>query len=488
MGFLTFSRSKLLTSFTFAAIVSICSFGLPAKAFDLADREFSVGGVRVGVDAYGSFGGGIGGEGTADALLNLLVADNTLFGIRTTTASGVAIGATTDAGGNVVLIPSREFLSTGLGSGLPPQTVLTLPPAGAESSFTLIGASPFNRPLDFQVTQVLTPYQGGIDFPYLSTAGSEEGSVLTQTYRITNPSNSPISFDLVRYLDAVFVGDVEGPFQFFEGETIGGRLLDGTNEVLFERFGDVFVGITATVENGASSVSNRYEIGSPSFSLQEKIVDGAALDNVVFGDGADLDQISDVRADIALALRDLIILGPNETATYTTTTIFATRNTTFNPPGFSQNNPILPQIIGPGGGFGFNDVPNGRWYDPPITFGYEYSMVSDSLFTEILGFPTGFNAPFSVSVGGVDLGQFSPGATVDFVSLLGQGVPTFSVTGLSPLVDPTDPLGFPLQLAFSTQTASFRMTPLAIPEPTSMLGVAAATLIGGVLRVRTKRK
>lgn len=116
--------------------------------------------------------------------------------------------------------------------------------------------------------------------------------------------------------------------------------------------------------------------------------------------------------------------------------------------------------------FEFCAVPSLVWVDPPTGLGYEYEMTSDSLFTHILDFPTGFGAPFSVLVNGVALpGSFGPGDSVDF----GAGVEKFVITGIAPGVDASDPAVFPIKLAFNTPTASFRMRPLtckAAPETT----------------------
>jgi|GEM_PF-2544128 len=143
--------------------------------------------------------------------------------------------------------------------------------------------------------------------------------------------------------------------------------------------------------------------------------------------------------------------------------------------GTFQEEPILPNSQ-ESGQFIFRNTVTGRWLDPPTAYGFEYAMLSDSLFTQILGFPTGFSNPFTITVGNRVLGQFQPGDTVDFVALLGQGVSSFSLTGINPLVDPDNPTAFPLQLAFNTNTADLTMTalsanqPESVPEPSTVLG------------------
>jgi PEP-CTERM motif len=168
-------------------------------------------------------------------------------------------------------------------------------------------------------------------------------------------------------------------------------------------------------------------------------------------------------------------------------------------PGLSQQNPIMPNVTLPGF-WSFFDVPTDRFIDPPTAYGFRYEITSDSLFTQILDFPTGFNTPFSVLVKDVLLGDFSVGKSVNFSnysSLLGNllvggsGVKEFSVTGLN--VDPTNPAAFPLKVAFNTDKANLNMHALlneaeAVPEPSTMLGlVASGSFLVGVVRKRRQK-
>ncbi|MGQ0637709.1 MAG: hypothetical protein ACT4QC_24290 [Planctomycetaceae bacterium] len=138
----------------------------------------------------------------------------------------------------------------------------------------------------------------------------------------------------------------------------------------------------------------------------------------------------------------------------------------------SQDNPAIPNETLPDGAFVFENVQSGLWFDPPFVDTFTYTMTSGSLFTSILDFPTGFDDTFDVSVNGSSLGTFGPGQAVDFVARLGSGVSSFTVSGISPLVDSEDSLGFPLKLAFNTPTASFVMAgslaPEPVPEPLSL--------------------
>lgn len=144
-----------------------------------------------------------------------------------------------------------------------------------------------------------------------------------------------------------------------------------------------------------------------------------------------------------------------------------------------------------------------RWFDPPTASGFVYTMSPDSnsLFTEIVDFPTGIDGDnlFTVSVGDTILGQFSPGQSVNFVDLLGHGVDEFAITGIDPLIDPESPNPFPLMLDFNTETADFTMADLeifqptdeqlkSVPEPSGALGLLAFGAIGAGVVVKRQRK
>jgi hypothetical protein len=139
----------------------------------------------------------------------------------------------------------------------------------------------------------------------------------------------------------------------------------------------------------------------------------------------------------------------------------------------TQQTALQPGAIGPADQFIFNNVGSGLWFDPATASSFEYMMTSGSLFTSILNFPTGFTNPFTVSAGGVVLGTFSPGQSLVFPN---GGVSDFTVSGINPLVDPSNTSSFPLELAFNTATASF--TQQAVPEPSalSLAGIGLALL------------
>jgi hypothetical protein len=253
--------------------------------------------VDVGVDGYGAFGLAVGADAT-DATYDPVGAG---IPAATTFQSGVAIRFG-DSGG-------RTFLTSGDigGTGGFINPIATGTATQATSSFSFGG-------LNFVLTQTLTALFSGL---------TQTGSLLTQSYAITNTGGAESAFELVRYLD----GDLR-----FDGSLVdgGGRLISGATEFLFETdtadgtaASTTFVGITA--EGGVIPVTNRYEVDSYS-GLLGGIVSGVALDNLVTNDGGDADQFVDAGAgyDVTLALRNTFLLAAGGSTTYTTATYFGT--------------------------------------------------------------------------------------------------------------------------------------------------------------------
>ncbi|MCL1475565.1 hypothetical protein [Argonema antarcticum] len=146
-------------------------------------------------------------------------------------------------------------------------------------------------------------------------------------------------------------------------------------------------------------------------------------------------------------------------------------------PGGTQQTPILPNRSD-GNWQVFSNVPGCRWYDPHTTHGFEFQALENTLFTEILDFPVGLDNRFTVRVGDAILGEFGLGDSLDFVSLLGQGVSHFKITDIDSLIGETESTAFPIQLAFNQSVGSFQMRaieetpdPKKLPEPTAILGL-----------------
>jgi PEP-CTERM motif len=189
------------------------------------------------------------------------------------------------------------------------------------------------------------------------------------------------------------------------------------------------------------------------------------------------------QGDVATLRIGAVVVDPagNITARSNTLTDF-----TFDTGGASQNLPLLPAIAG-SGHFVFSNVPGGLWFDPPSASGFHFVMDTvGSVFTEILNFPTGFGSPFIVSSDGVVLGSFLPGNSFVFP---GGGVSEFSVSGINPSADSTNPNGFPIQLEFNTPFASFEMDAISsVPAPETLLLLAAGAAIFALRRTHTWRR
>ncbi len=281
------------------------------------------GGLSVNVDGYGAFGsavGGIAGDAFYDPI-GSIQQSGTVF------ESGVAIrvGNATD----------RQFLTSGdiaFTGGLPdPGTTGTA--TNATSSFSFGG-------LSFSLTQTVERTQDDQNQP--------TGSLLTQTYVITNPGASPLSFEMIRYID----GDL-----LFDGTLVdgGGHLRD----ILFEtdaggsgETDTTFVGMDAI--GGTIPDTGRFE-GLEFPQLELAIIAGDPLHDTIFGD-SNSDGFVDAgqEYDITLAWRNLFDLAPGESATYATRTVFGSGAPDAAPIGPVAN--IDADVAQPEGNSGLNDL------------------------------------------------------------------------------------------------------------------------------------
>jgi len=181
-------------------------------------------------------------------------------------------------------------------------SAITGTPTSCTSTFTM-------GSLSFALVQTVAPtFLGSV----------QNGSVLTQTYTITNTGTSSIDFELVRYFD----GDL-----FFDSTlTDGGGRLAGPPETLFETdkggtgsTSTTFVGIQGL--GGTIPTSNRYEAAVA--TLRGRVLNGLALADTIHNDN-DADGFVDAgkEYDVHLALRNVFTLNPGQTVVYTATTIF----------------------------------------------------------------------------------------------------------------------------------------------------------------------
>jgi hypothetical protein len=252
--------------------------------------------LEITLDGYGSFGDAASGEANYDPV-GSLTSNNTTF----ESAIALRIGGS----------GARVFLSeTGVGSsGNLPGVTNNQNGDTATSSFTQSG-------LSFSLNQAITPL--------LDASDVRAGTVLTQTYTITNNGTADINgIEIIRYID----GDLVFGSTSFNNDG-GGRLVNDGLEIMFETDtaegsseSTTFFGITG--EGGTEPGSARFEASSFS-GLETKIIAGDALDDGVEGDGGDADQFVDSGQgyDITLALRNLFDIPVGGSAVYTTRTFF----------------------------------------------------------------------------------------------------------------------------------------------------------------------
>jgi hypothetical protein len=130
--------------------------------------------------------------------------------------------------------------------------------------------------------------------------------------------------------------------------------------------------------------------------------------------------------------------------------------------GASQANPFMPSFSDTENGtYKFTDGLSGGWFDPIVYENYFFSMDStNTFFTDILSFPTGFGDEFGLfafdEMNNIfDLNTFAFNESVSLEALLSNiGITGFLVTGID---NSDDTHQFPIQLAFSSATASFTM-------------------------------
>lgn len=166
--------------------------------------------------------------------------------------------------------------------------------------------------LDFALVQLVEPIN--------DTMGMQSGSLLTQTYSITNSGTASEFFEFIRYLD----GDLD-----FDGSLIdgGGRLVTANGEeILFETDAGgtgatdtTFVGITGF--GGTIPTTGRYDVTL--YDVTSALRAGTNLTDSIMNDG-DGDQFVDLgqEFDVTLNLQNDFTIPAGATVTYTTHTLF----------------------------------------------------------------------------------------------------------------------------------------------------------------------
>ena len=165
--------------------------------------------------------------------------------------------------------------------------------------------------LAFTLTQLLEPL--------MDPMGVMNGTLLTQSYRITNTGGAQEDFDLVRYMD----GDL-----LFDGSLIDGGgffLLPNGDLILFETDAGgtamtdtTFLGLTGF--GGTTPMADRFSVESCCSTF---VSNGVPLSDAVMNDG-DGDGFIDVgqEFDVALGIRNVYSLMPGDSDIFTTHTLF----------------------------------------------------------------------------------------------------------------------------------------------------------------------
>jgi len=120
-----------------------------------------------------------------------------------------------------------------------------------------------------------------------------------------------------------------------------------------------------------------------------------------------------------------------------------------------------------------DDWGSGESGEPPCAYGFHYeinNLSGSARFTHILGFPENYEGPFDIYINPDDdgtngefLGSYCPGDVVNF----GEGVESFTIAGITPLVDAEyieSEAIFAIQLLFNFPSASVTVEPMEPEE------------------------
>lgn len=489
------------------ALLCSAAWFTPAQAITLSNGSGD-GTVTVDVTEFGSFGSNTNGS---DAIYDPV---------------GVI-----DAAGTTY----ESFVYFQQGAGRTPTDSLTTTPANVVSQSDTEVVTQFSiGALNIELTQTLTDSFDGAD---------RTGSVLSQVFNIRNTNAVRTTFDIVRYLD----GDLNFDASI---EDAGGRIQVGQNQILFTtdaasdgETSTTFLGITSTVSGpnmATGGAGTNFQI-APFDALREAIEANAPLNNTiagdtdndgfidtdpfgdfdgefdgefdgppiqVFNDGiVDTDDVelppnfefegpleTDGTYDVTMAQQRFLSIDAGQTVSFTTQTLFG--NAVPPRPGQIEAAPLLPDDIGPNGGFNFevdtNDFAPREtiWIDPIIATGYTYT-ITGAEFGSVTA-PSAMTVPdademYTLSFNGMSV-TLASGATYDFEAN-GFTVTEFVIsdidTGL--MLDPNDPTAFVTGVSYINATATtvtIEQTPITedIPDsPAVPLPATAWILLSGIL-------
>lgn len=328
------------------------------------------------------------------------------------------------------------------------------------------------------------------------TDGYVSGSVLTQSYTISNIGSATEEFEMVRYFDGdIYLNDSS----LADG---GGVLTLGSQTILYETDAtgnnsdsNTFVGITAT---GGSQPANY-------FSVQRCCgVNPYPLNNSVFND-TDGDGFIDTAYDVTLSLARNFTLSAGQTSVFTTQTLFG--NAEPPAPGSTETLALLPDYTDE-----VNDetvyyfevpvIPATQivWIDPVIAIGYTYTVTGaefGSVTMPTFGTVPDADGQYTVEISGMTYSVLA-GGSLNFASLGLTGITTFTVMGIDTglALDPLNPMAFPIGITLDGFTANsatvsqspitINTTPSAVPLPAS--GLLFGGALFGLAGLRRRRK
>lgn len=130
---------------------------------------------------------------------------------------------------------------------------------------------------------------------------------------------------------------------------------------------------------------------------------------------------------------------------------------------------LLVRCTGP---YTFANPTPGTWFDPAPSSSFSYALQGGGDFTVVGAPPASYGfGPMDVVVAGHVVDTLDPGDFYNF----GPGVSAFTLTGITPPADASDPASFPTYLDFTGDPTLLTMTPLApILEPS----IWAVMLVG----------
>ncbi len=372
------------------------------------------GSITLGVDGFGSFGQDLvtnGGNAT-DASFQPVgpgAAINTVFD------SAVAIQLTSTN-------TPTQFLSSGfLGVGAGGRTSggLTNP---VVTGTTTEGVSTFNYgPLTFTLTQTVQPLQDPVTH-------LQFGSLLRQSYAVTNTGSTPISFDLFRYLDGELGtgapalgggGVLETPSS---QELLFSTNVGGTPSTNYPEY------LAVATVGGSFSTSDRFQVGAYSTVLNN-ILNGTPLTNTVAGDNNGDGFVDAGREyNVTEGARRSFTLAAGASSTYTTYTVWGT--------GVPASLNLFPTITLPSGPAAFTQNQAPVLVDPAATLIDLSSSLNGAILNvglETNTHPDSLQDQLGIQNQGTAVGQI--GVSGNTITYGGTAIATFTGgTSVTPLV------------------------------------------------------